>query len=306
MPSNKSSNNTNRSNNPNNKHFRNLRGSMEGVSIRTTGLRPTDKLLPNLQTYPDALNVPFRYMDDIILTCTSGAAGQAQFRLSSLYDPDLTGLGNQPRYYDTMLGASSGSAPYSSYRVSKARVRVLIYCMNSSTTAFGHIYARVSRDSTLLSPTIDPSYYSEGPDLASTLVTNDQSSNNMAVFEFNINIAKFFGARSTNQMDNLRALYNANPVDNVFLEVGARPFDLTTSTTYRGTVEIVYQAQLSGLNVPALSLYTPSSPVTVTSSALASIEESVKQKNVAAKPSISSVLFPTPGGGSTNSIYKRN
>jgi hypothetical protein len=301
--SNKQQHNNNKS--KKSSQFRAYPGGMEGFRVNTTTTRPTDRLAPNLQTYPDTLNVPFRYADDIILTCTSGAAGQAQFRLNSLFDPDLTGIGNQPRYFDTMCGASSGNAPYSSYRVSRARVRVLIYCMNSSVTGFGHIYARVSKSSSLLSPTIDVSYYSEGPDIASTLVTNDQSSNNMAVFEFNVNIAKIFGSRNANAMDDLRAEYNANPVDVVFLEIGARPFDITTSTTYRGVVEIIYQTQLSGLNIPTLSLYDPISPVTVSSASSHNTnEEAVDTLTIApVKP----VAPPRMNGGlarSTNHVRR--
>ena len=36
-----------------------------------------------------------------------------QFRGNSCYDPDYTGIGSQPRWYDTFMGATGGSQPIS-------------------------------------------------------------------------------------------------------------------------------------------------------------------------------------------------
>lgn len=52
---------------------------------------------------------------------------QYQFRGNSLYDPDYTGIGSQPRYVDTFLGANDTSAPYGRYTVLASKAIVSIW-----------------------------------------------------------------------------------------------------------------------------------------------------------------------------------
>lgn len=49
------------------------------------------------------------------------------FRGNSMYDPDYTGIGSQPRWYDTFLGANDGSAPYSQCTVLASKITVSIW-----------------------------------------------------------------------------------------------------------------------------------------------------------------------------------
>jgi len=50
-----------------------------------------------------------------------------QFRGNSLYDPDYTGVGSQPRWVDTFLGANDTSAPYQRYTVLASKISVSIW-----------------------------------------------------------------------------------------------------------------------------------------------------------------------------------
>jgi len=50
-----------------------------------------------------------------------------QFRGNSLYDPDYTGVGSQPRWVDTFLGANDTSAPYNRYCVLASKCIVSIW-----------------------------------------------------------------------------------------------------------------------------------------------------------------------------------
>jgi hypothetical protein len=70
----------------------------------------------------------FNYTDTVNIASSSGSLAQKQWRLNSLFDPDFTGTGHQPRYFDQLCG---GAGPYSKYRVTHANVTVEF----SSTTA---------------------------------------------------------------------------------------------------------------------------------------------------------------------------
>lgn len=66
-----------------------------------------------------------------------------EYRGNSCYDPDLSGAGNQPRYYDTLCGATGGTAPYARYCVYASRIRVTVYPntgLSTATNSMGTVF----------------------------------------------------------------------------------------------------------------------------------------------------------------------
>ena len=47
-----------------------------------------------------------------------------EYRGNSCQDPDLTGIGAQPRYFDTFCGPQDSSAPYGNYNVLASKIIV--------------------------------------------------------------------------------------------------------------------------------------------------------------------------------------
>jgi len=82
----------------------------------------------NLNTIgtPDSVKVwlRYKYLEDV--SATLGAPRQRAFRGNSLYDPDATGTGNQPLFFDQW------SALYSLYYVDRSVIKVTV--TNKSTT----------------------------------------------------------------------------------------------------------------------------------------------------------------------------
>ena len=76
---------------------------------------------------PNSINVRLRYSDVITLTSTAGSLSKHVFRSNSLFDPDFTGVGHQPMYYD-QLGALYSITLYSGQRSEyySARLRMLL------------------------------------------------------------------------------------------------------------------------------------------------------------------------------------
>lgn len=74
--------------------------------------------------FPPTLRRKLLYSDVYAITSTGGNLGSQKFKLNSLYDPDSTGVGHQPRYLDQLLSTVASTAPYSRYRVWGIKVTV--------------------------------------------------------------------------------------------------------------------------------------------------------------------------------------
>lgn len=79
---------------------------------RVTGLTRNDF------GFPDRLSTKLVYGDGIRVNLVSGATNYWTFRLNSLFDPDYTGAGHQPQWFDQM------AAVYRNYRVKGAKITV--------------------------------------------------------------------------------------------------------------------------------------------------------------------------------------
>lgn len=73
----------------------------------------------NTFAFPQKIITQLRYVDQAQLTSTAGAIGMHVWSMNSCFDPNVTGTGHQPQYFDNY------SNIYSQYRVlgSKATVR---------------------------------------------------------------------------------------------------------------------------------------------------------------------------------------
>lgn len=74
----------------------------------------------------DKTMVKLKYCDSYNLASTSGSLASRQFMLNSVFDPDYTGGGHQPLYYDNY------AALYQKYRVHAYKIK--ISCIGISTT----------------------------------------------------------------------------------------------------------------------------------------------------------------------------
>lgn len=93
-------------------------------STRFTTLRAVARQIKPARTltpFPDSKLVKHIYCDNIQLPAAAvGTKSLYQFRCNSLYDPDYTGVGHQPMYFDEM------AAKYFKYQVVKASIRVWV------------------------------------------------------------------------------------------------------------------------------------------------------------------------------------
>jgi len=98
---------------------------------------------PNVNAFPQTLTTTLRYCDQYTLSSVSGAAASWSFRMNSVYDPDLTGTGHQPLYYDQITPV------YQRYRVlfSKLTVQFLPLSDDTDITTTGPFIVGVTGNS---------------------------------------------------------------------------------------------------------------------------------------------------------------
>lgn len=92
-----------------------------------------------------------------LVEAAAGAGSQQIWNLNSLFDPDASGVGHQPLYYDQLF---SNTGPYQRYTVHDVRIEVSITNLNTGTAAVAGLYEQVGaidlpgRDAFLEKPTV--------------------------------------------------------------------------------------------------------------------------------------------------------
>lgn len=80
--------------------------------------------------FPFSMYKVFTYNSDrmkFTQTSTDICPPAQQYRGNSCYDPDFSGIGSQPRWFDTLCGASAQSAPYQRYTVHASKIKITIW-----------------------------------------------------------------------------------------------------------------------------------------------------------------------------------
>jgi len=92
------------------------------IAGRITGLSSHD------YGFPDRMKTKLQYQDVVQLSASAGSPAIWQFRMNSLYDPDLTGTGHQPQWFDQL------SAVYNNYKVLGSKITCTFIPNNISDT----------------------------------------------------------------------------------------------------------------------------------------------------------------------------
>lgn len=190
---------------------------------------------------PSKMVVHLPYRETVNLTSGVGVINSYLFRLNSMYDPNATGIGQQPRFYDQIFQ----SGLYVRYRVYKADVVCTFRNRGSSDCQVG---VQIRGDPTHVPPGPAQLYYdAELPYSASRMLNGvgDGGDKNRTTFKFSVNIAKFFGVPKTTFYGDstYAAVYSNNPTSSVFLIlcVGDDPNEASTANVDI-EVSIVYHA----------------------------------------------------------------
>lgn len=223
-------------------------------STRKLGTKTYRSVIPYIRNpdfgYPDKLVTKLRYVSHNTISGALGAVGAHVFRMNSLFDPDLTGTGHQPMFFDQFCGAV-GSAPYSHYRVLTSTVT----CTFTQVTApansgaapanVGPLVVGLTAHGTQGLYTTDPENLCETSNTKWSHLGDKAAGNNTKVITATYNPIRDLGLGVDD--DTISALYNANPTQQFFAipwkfdrnALGATPFC---------TTEIIFTVEFFGRN----------------------------------------------------------
>jgi len=170
-------------------------------------------------------------------------------RANSPYDPDQTGTGNQPRYYDTLFGADNSSAPYRQYRVVRAVAKVSFMSNASTVSAIGDIavQAQVVGGQVLTSAR----ELSEAANCKHNLIGSGYSSAAIKTITYDLNsksMSRLLGIKDIKDDEDLVANYNANPASGINFIAYWQPIQSSSVSTITMRWTITYYVEAMTLN----------------------------------------------------------
>ncbi len=166
------------------------------------------------------------YRETKAVVCTTGAISSYLFSCNGMYDPNITGTGHQPMYFDQM------TAIYDHYTVLKSEI-IYEFIVKTADQMVG---TYIDDDATI---TNDPVLCGELPTGSSHLLS--VVATRPLIVRKRWDAKKFFGGDIFDN-DNLQGTAASNPTEQSYYTMVTQPFDGTSTTTVLMNVTIRYQA----------------------------------------------------------------
>lgn len=195
------------------------------------------------------VRLPYNEENYITVDSTSASAGVCvthRFRLNSLYDPDITGIGHKPLQYDQLT-----PVPYNRYMVHAVKC----YMTFTNPTNDGMYVGYRIRDNLYNAVATGGKSISYLKEMANTQVAPlNNSGKQTKTFSFYVPLHVCFGITKQQYKDAWAygAEYNANPSHEISLDLLAFS-SVGTQETVRFSCKMIYYAQLGSYSTPAQS-----------------------------------------------------
>lgn len=195
-------------------------------------------------TFPQNLWTTLVYGDSYNLD--SAASYIQQFRMNSLYDPDFTLTGGQPRYYDTLCGADGSTAPYLMYRVHSYNVVVYV----NTTSAIPTAVSFTIHSSDISPPASLQEAYERVNDTKIVRLGALTGSDTLKVLKISGRVKDILGCKDLADISGTGVNYNANPASPNLIYGTLRLWSISGATPYTATVDtkIMFHSQFYKLN----------------------------------------------------------
>lgn len=165
---------------------------------------------------PPTMFTKLRYTQELLLNPTTTACVANVFAANGLYDPDLTGVGTQPRGFDQLC---SSTGLYSGYKVFGSKVSVRFVSQAADTTGITYVGISLRSSST----------FATGPETnlsdrytVKKVLTGINSGTTRTLTNY-FSAKKFLGLVDVKDEDALQGAYNSNPSRLLYFHVWACP-----------------------------------------------------------------------------------
>jgi len=178
--------------------------------------------------FPRRLYIAHKYFETINITCTTGALTGIQISCNGMFDPNITGTGHQPMFFDNC------GAIYDHYTVVKSKAKFTV-CPNSTVTYPCRVALYADDD------TSGPATFNAAVENANGLfkVFNPNPSDPVILFKEWSARSTFGGDPLSN--DNLQGTTSANPTEQTVYTLQCDVPSLVT-TVFSISVEVIYYA----------------------------------------------------------------
>lgn len=197
--------------------------------------------------FPVVMRKQLTYSTALQITQAVAAVPQNYvFRANSVYDPDYTGTGTQPRYFDQLCGPDKSTALYQNYRVVSSRIRVDLWPTASSATDQNAVFSIIplsavgGTPSSLIEMMQRPfAKYARMTNLGSYKPYSCRSA---------LRVAPFLGCKDIKDNENASALYNTDPNAVVYWCLSTCAVNPAGYSAISCVVTITYNVEFFGLN----------------------------------------------------------
>ncbi len=192
-----------------------------------------------MKCFPNSMKFNMRYCDNVTIPSHNAGAGPYVFRMNSIFDPDHTAVGHQPRFHDQV------QAIYSKYCVIGAKAYIELLSSGTSSVAGGignpTLFAYLDDSATADSRSLEQHIELGMPNSSYLMTTIPGSSNNRIElsrakrsFAMTYGVRKFWGIDKKTQLifpsgtgvgdeyienSDYAALFGTNPTRTCFLKL---------------------------------------------------------------------------------------
>lgn len=191
--------------------------------------------------FPQRIRMAHRYCETISVTPGAGAVSHYLFSCNGMFDPNITGTGHQPLFFDQM------TAIYDHYTVLRSKIALQVVPRTGTSSAFEGIVGIYLADSTATTGTVNSlveqpsSHFLYFP----TAGTPPESRSNTLVTH-QWDAFKAFGSRALSDSE-LRGTSAANPTEQTYFHVYMSDPLGAAATTFDFNVLITYEAEWTEL-----------------------------------------------------------
>lgn len=218
---------------------------------RRSSSRTIAKLSYRNAPFPREYVTKITYGDTRNIVITAGVPTPWVYAMNGLYDPDITGVGGQARYFDSLCGANDSTAPYRAYVVFASKIQLMFFPSGSAPDSMGmrSLVSLTAGPSTITQPTTIQEMIMRTSDTKSAWVNYWFAPNAKSNITWYRKIAPILGVNKLSDATGCNAAYNSNPTNLAYWFITAYPVaGGTTTTTIQFIAKITYYVKFYSLN----------------------------------------------------------